>query len=380
MTEARQIRFNEPYVTGSEIGYIEQVIESRVFAGNGPFTKACERLLEDRYAVPNVLLTHSCTGALELAALIAGVGPGDEVIIPSYTFPATASAFLRTGASLVFCEVDAASMTIDVADVERRMTERTRVIVPVHYGGIAADMDGLAAVTDGRGVKIIEDAAQGLDAKLGERWLGTIGETAAFSFHETKNLHAGLSGALFLNDENLFERAEDMWERGTNRAKMIRGIVDKYSWVELGSSFYPSELQAAFLLAQLEHMEENAAERRPLFDAYDRTLREHAQNYPFVVPSYGSNRSLNAHSYFILGESFAITERMRIGLLERGVAAYIGFVPLHSSRMGQRLGYEPLDLPVTESAANRVLRMPLHNSMSVSDVEFVVESLIEVFS
>jgi dTDP-4-amino-4,6-dideoxygalactose transaminase len=380
MTEARQIHFNEPYVTGSEIGYIEQVIESRVFAGNGPFTKSCERLLEARYAVPNVLLTHSCTGALELAAMITGVGPGDEVIIPSYTFPATASAFLRTGASLVFCEVDAASMTIDVADVERRMTDRTRVIVPVHYGGIAADMDGLAHIAHGRDVRIVEDAAQGLDARIGERWLGTIGEMATFSFHETKNLHAGLSGALFLNDERQFERAEDMWERGTNRTKMLRGVVDKYTWVEPGSSFYPSELQAAFLLAQLEHMDVNMDERRELFDAYDTALRSFAVNLPFAVPSYPTDRHLNAHSYFIVGETFDVTEKMRTGLLERGVSAYIGFIPLHSSPMGKRLGYQPEDLPITEGAAPRVLRLPLHNSMSLSDVEYVVASLVAALS
>ncbi|MCH7670520.1 MAG: aminotransferase class I/II-fold pyridoxal phosphate-dependent enzyme, partial [Acidobacteria bacterium] len=255
-----------------------------MFAGNGPYTKACQRLLENRYGVPSVLLTHSCTGALELAALVSGVGPGDEVIVPSYTFATTASAFLRTGANIVFCEIDPATMNIDVDDVESRLTPRTRAIVPVHYGGIGADMEGLERLTEGTDITIVEDAAQGLDAKIGEEWLGTIAPMGTISFHETKNLHAGLCGALFLNDGSLFDRAEDMWERGTNRTKMLRGVVDKYTWIESGSSFCPSELQAAFLLAQLEHIDENRAERQPLYETYDRRLRPLAEKMPFATP------------------------------------------------------------------------------------------------
>lgn len=379
-SEDQSILFNVPYVTGAELEYIRDVIDTRAFAGNGPYTKACQRLLEERYSVPHVLLTHSCTGALELAALIADVGPGDEVIVPSYTFAATASAFLRTGADIVFCEVDPSTMNIDIDDVQRRVTPRTRVIVPVHYGGIGADMDGLHCLIEGTDITLVEDAAQGLGARIGHRWLGTIAPMGTISFHETKNLHAGLSGALFLNDPSLFGRAEEMWERGTNRAKMLRGVVDKYTWVEPGSSFYPSELQAAFLLAQLEHIDENHAERQPLYEAYDRRLRPSADGLPFSVPEIPPDRTLNAHSFFVIADTFDDAERIREGLLGRGVFAYIGYVPLHSSPMGRRLGYTADDLPVTEDTARRVLRLPLHNSMTVDDVEFVAEAIEEILT
>ncbi len=380
MTERRTIRFNEPYVTGTELEYIKDVIDTRVFAGNGPYTRACQRLLEDRYDVAHVLLTHSCTGALELAALIAEVGPGDEIIVPSYTFAATASAFLRTGATIVFCEIDPSTMNLDVDDVEGRMTERTRVIVPVHYGGIGADMDGLHRLTEGTDIMLVEDAAQGLEARIGSRWLGTIAPMGTISFHETKNLHAGLCGALFLNDPSLFGRAEDMWERGTNRTKMLRGVVDKYTWVEPGSSFYPSELQAAFLFAQLEHIDRSHAERQPLYDAYDRRLRPSSGLLPFSVPVIPPDRVLNAHSFFVIADTFDDAEQIRLGLLGRGVSVYIGYVPLHSSPMGQRLGYTADDLPITEDAARRVLRLPFHNSMSVDDVEFVADAIEDILT
>ena len=376
----RRIPFNVPYVTGDELGYLEEVIESRQFAGNGPFTKRAQRLLERRYDVPHVLLTHSCTAALEMSALLLDLTPQDEVIIPSYTFASTASAFLRTGARIVFAEVDPATMNIDVADVEKRITDRTRAVVPVHYGGIGANLESLQKLTAGAGIVLVEDAAQGLDARIGDRWLGTIAPLGAISFHETKNLHAGLSGALFLNDDSLFARAEDVWERGTNRTKMLRGAVDRYTWIELGSSFYPSELQAAFLLAQLEHIDENAGHRRPLYETYDRLLRPLSGQIPLSVPVVPPNRTLNAHSYFIIADSYEYAERIRLHLSSKGASAYIGYVPLHSSPMGIRLGYSAADLPVTEEIAPRVLRLPLHSSMTVSDVEYVCAAIEEACS
>ncbi|VAW06911.1 dTDP-4-amino-4,6-dideoxygalactose transaminase, partial [hydrothermal vent metagenome] len=311
---------------------------------------------------------------------VAEVGPGDEVIVPSYTFAATASAFLRTGADIVFCEIDPSTMNIDIEDVQRRITPRTRVIVPVHYGGIGADMDGLSRLIEGTDIILIEDAAQGLESRIGTRWLGTIAPMGTISFHETKNLHAGLCGALFLNDASLFGRAEDMWERGTNRTKMLRGVVDKYTWVEPGSSFYPSELQAAFLFAQLEHIDQSHSERQPLYEAYDRRLRPSSDLLPFSVPEVPLDRTLNAHSYFITADTYDTAERIREGLHGRGVSAYIGYVPLHSSPMGRRLGYSADDLPVTEEAARRVLRMPLHNSMTVEDVEFVADAIEDILT
>lgn len=371
--------FHVPYVTGNEMAYLAEVIATRQFAGNGPFTKRIQRLLEERYAIPHVLLTHSCTGALELAALVLGLGPGDEVIVPSYTFCSTASAFLRTGAEIVFCEIDPATMNLDIDDVESRLTPATRAIAPVHYGGIGADMKRLMALVAGSPITIVEDAAQGVEASIGNEWLGTIGALGAVSFHETKNLHSGLGGALYVNDADLFDKAEDIWERGTNRTKMFKGVVDKYSWVELGSSFYPSELQAAFLLSQLESIDQNSDERQLIYEAYDHFLRPLAESGDFALPVVEPDRRINFHSYFLIVSSIEKTDALREDLKSQDIHAYIGYVPLHSSPMGARLGYMPDDLPVTEAFAPRVLRLPFHNEMTVNDVDVVCRAIAKHF-
>lgn len=369
------VRFNEPFMAGREMEYLAEVCRGRHFGGNGPFTRRAQALLQDRFGVPHVLLTHSATAALEMAALLLDTGPGDEVILPSYTFVSTASAFLRTGATLVFCEVDAATMNIDPADVERRITDRTRVIVPIHYAGWGADMAAIDAIAAPRGITVVEDAAQGVDARLDGRWLGTLSPLAAISFHETKNLHCGLGGALFVNDPAYFERAEDIWERGTNRTKQFRGLVDKYSWVELGSSFYPSELQAAFLLAQLEAMDRNTSERRALCERYDAGLRPLAARGLLALPRTTPGHTHNHHAVFVLFPSDQASDHVRRTLLADDIHAFIGYVPLHSSRMGQRLGWKAEDLPVTEEMAGRVLRLPLHNQMTMDDVDRVVAAV-----
>lgn len=366
---ARAQPFNVPYLTHTEAAYLLEVIETRSFAGNGTFTKRVQRLLESRFDAAHVLLTHSCTGALELAALLLGTGPGDEVIVPSYTFVSSASAFLRTGATVVFCEVDPATMNIDVDDVERRLTERTKVIVPVHYAGVAADMDRLAAIVSGTDISLVEDAAQGVGAFLGDRALGTIGRLGAVSFHETKNIHSGLGGALYVNDPDLFDRAENIWERGTDRSKMIRGVVDKYSWVELGSSFYPSELQAAFLLAQLESIDENSAERELLHARYRTLLEPLAGPETFLLPPVPADRTTNHHAFFMTLPSVDALEAMQLALRAEDIHAHTHYVPLHSSPMGLSLGNRAEDLPITEDLAPRVLRLPLHNEMTIDDVE-----------
>lgn len=367
--------FNIPYLAGTEMQYLSQVVASRQFAGNGPFTKRVHSFLEDRYGISHVLLTHSCTGALELAALVLDTGPGDEVIVPSYTFVSTASAFLRTGATIVFCEVDPNTMNLDVDDVAGRVTSRTKAIVPVHYGGIGAEMTALATLADAHGIVLVEDAAQGVEARIGNRWLGTIAPLGTVSFHETKNLHSGLGGALYVNDRDLFDKAEDVWERGTNRTKMFKGLVDKYSWVELGSSFYPSELQAAFLLAQLESIDRNHEERRALYEVYRQELQPLADEGMFTLPVIASDRTINYHSFFLMAPSGEAADGLREDLKKQGIHAYIGYVPLHSSPMGLRLGYAPEDLPVTEEYASRVLRLPFHNEMSTDDAQLVCRAV-----
>jgi dTDP-4-amino-4,6-dideoxygalactose transaminase len=291
-----RIPFSVPWLSGREDVYLREVFENRIFGGHGPFTKRCMALLEAMHDAKRALLTTSCTAALEMAAMLSNVGPGDEVIVPSYTFVATASAFLRTGATLVFAEVDPATMTLDLADVERRITPATRAIVPIHYGGIAADVAALSALADAHGLLLVEDAAQGLDAWLDGRRLGTFAPLSAFSFHETKNIHAGLAGALLLHDDELVERAEFIWHRGTDRTRMLRGMTDKYTWVELGSSFYPAEIQAAFLLAQLESLAENTRLRGVAWRTYETALRPLADAGHFHAPTIDDRRQTNHHA------------------------------------------------------------------------------------
>jgi dTDP-4-amino-4,6-dideoxygalactose transaminase len=372
------IPFHVPWQSGHEAAYVAEAMTSCRLGGNGPFTRRAQAWIEARFDVPHVLLTHSCTGALELAALLLDLGPGDEVIVPSYTFCATAAAFMRTGARIVFAEVDPATWALDPDDVAARVTDRTRAIVPVHYAGIPADLARLSALADDVGAVIVEDAAQGFGSTIAGRPLGSIAPLGCWSFHETKNLHCGLGGALAINDPAYFERAEDMWERGTDRQKMFKGLVDKYSWVELGSSFYPTELQAAYLLAQLESFDRNHAVRAPLFARYRERLGDLADAGRVAIQHIASDVRHNAHAVPVTFADAATCDRVREHLRANEIHAYIGYVPLHSSRMGQRLGYTAADLPRTEDLASRVLRMPLHHAMTLMDVERVVDTLIEV--
>ncbi len=372
----RKINFNEPYLSGKELKYIEQVFDNKQFGGNGPFTKKVENFLCERYSVNKVLLTDSCTSALEMSALLLGIGVGDEVILPSYTFSTTASAFLRTGCSLVFSEIDPKTMMMDPVDVERKITKNTKVIIPVHYGGISADISTLQEICDLNGVVLVEDAAQAFDSYLNGKPLGTFGDLGCFSFHETKNIHAGLSGALFINDSSLIEQAICIRERGTNREQVLKGLVDKYSWVELGSSFYPTEFQAAFLFAQLESLEENTHKRREIYDEYQRLFLPLVEQECFALPVCNKNNKINYHAFFLIFNTEAQCDYVRESLVKDKISAYIGYVPLHSSPVGKSLGYVPNDLPLTEEYAKRVLRLPLHNNMSIEDVQYVSEKTI----
>jgi len=365
------IRFHEPYLGGNELEYLREVVERKQFAGNGHFTVRCQSLLKQRYEVPHVLLTHSCTAALEMAALLLDLSPADEVILPSYTFSTTASSFLRTGARLVFCEIDPETMMADVDDIARKITRRTKVIVPVHYAGIAADMRPIMTLARKHGIEVVEDAAQGLESSLDGKPLGTFARFGCISFHETKNLHAGLAGALYINDPRDAERATFIWERGTNRQSQLKGLVDKYTWVELGSSFYPSELQAAFLLAQLETLDRNRLEREAIYNAYMEQLAPLVEQGHFWLPRIDAGRTLNYHALFAIFPSAEACDVVRTVLKARDIHAYIGYVPLHSSPMGMKLGYRPDDLPVTQEMAGRVLRLPFHNNLTRENVETV---------
>ncbi len=374
------VKFSTPFVTGREMEYLQEVFARGLFSGNGYFTQKCQDLLQKRFGAPGVLLTHSCTAALEMSALLMDFKDGDEVILPSYTFSTTASAFARTRAKVVFCEVDPKTMMIDVDDVRRRVTGRTRAVVPVHYGGLPCAIEDVMELASDEGLTVIEDAAQGLDAYFDDRPLGRFGALGCFSFHETKNLHAGLAGALFINEEfeSSIERATHIWERGTNRQAQLRGQVDKYTWTEIGSSFYPTEMQAAFLLAQLEAMDENREYRQRLHLAYDAELLPHAARGAFVAQIAPNRARSNFHAYYLIFPSQAEADRIRVGLQGRGISAYFHYVPLHSSPAGMKLGWQAEDLPVTEEMAPRVLRLPMHNNMTVEDAHRIGRMLVEL--
>jgi len=378
----QKIRFSVPYITGREMDYLAEVVQTRQFAGNGPFTQKAQALIEGKFGIPKVLLTHSCTAALEMSALLLGIGPGDEVIMPSYTFCSTASAFARTGAKIVFCDIDPKTMMVDVEDMAARISSRTKALVPIHYGGLSCDIDRIVKLAADKGLTLVEDAAQGFDASWNDKSLGTFGRLGCISFHETKNLHAGLCGALYLNDDDadFQDRAIRVWERGTNRQAVLRGVVDKYTWTDLGSSFYPTELQAAFLLAQLEAMTANKAERQTLRQHYETGLRPLAEQGAFNLPAIPQGLDSNYHACFVVFNSVDDCERVRLALKAEDIAAYIGYVPLHTSPMGLALGNRAGDLPKTEDYAPRVLRLPFHNEMTPRDVDRITGYIRAIFA
>jgi dTDP-4-amino-4,6-dideoxygalactose transaminase len=368
------IKFNEPFIAGQERAYIDQVFERGAFGGNLDFSRRVQTWLEQYTRAANVLMTHSCTGALELAAMLLDLGPGDEVIVPSFTFCATASAFLRTGAKIVFCEIDPADYNMDVDDVAARVTERTKAIVPVHYAGVACDMARLQAIATDCGATLVEDAAQAVGAWLDDRHLGTLAPIGCWSFHETKNVHCGLGGAVAVSDE-LIERAEILWERGTNRQMMYRGLVDKYSWVDLGSSFYTSEILCAFLMAQLEALDDHLRDRLVLWNRYRDRLAPLADAGKLALLATQPAQRHNAHALPIVLPSAERSDHVREFLRERDIHAHIHYVPLHSAPMGLKLGYQAADLPITEEFAGRLLRLPMHNNLSLADVDAVVDAV-----
>lgn len=377
----KKINFNEPFVTGKELDYIADVFNQNRFYGCGKYTKLCTGLIQQRLGATQVLLTDSCTSALEtIAILLRDYSQKQSVVLPSYTFTSTASAFAKVGFDLIFAEVDPTDMMLDPKDVEARIQSDTVAIITVHYGGHCSNLKELDRLCKKHQLMFIEDAAQAFDSYLDNIALGTFGDFGAYSFHETKNIHAGLSGALYVKDESLFTRAIHICERGTNRQEVLKGIIDKYSWVEMGGSYLPTELQAAFLFAQLEQLDHNKEKRREIFEAYMAQLEPLRQQEKLWFPVYPSNYESNYHAFWIQFESENICDEVRIHLLNHGVSAYIGYVPLHSSKVGKSMGYAEKDLAITEAYAKRVLRLPFHNFLSKQDINRVCSLIKESVS
>lgn len=353
------IPFRRVHLTGRELGYVREALESGQLSGDGPFTRRCESWLEENAPCARAFLTHSGTAALEMAAILADAGPGDEIIMPSFTFPSTANAFVLRGATPVFVDVNPHTLTIDPRCVADAITNRTKAIVPVHYAGVTADMDALRA----HGLLLIEDAAQALLAVR-------PGAIAAISFHETKNVSAGEGGALLLNDERLIERAEVVREKGTNRAAFLRGEIERYEWIDRGSSFAPGELAAAFLLAQLEDAVAITAKCVAIWNRYHELLDGVVERPGAVSP--------NGHIYYVLLESESARRSAIESLAARGIQAVFHYVPLHSSPAGLRYGRTSGSLEVTEDVSHRLLRLPLWPEMSDAQVEEVASALRDI--
>jgi dTDP-4-amino-4,6-dideoxygalactose transaminase len=370
-----KIPFNRPHMTGRELSYIAQAHQNHKLAGDGPFTEKCSRWLKERTGAARALLTHSCTAALDMAAILAGIGPGDEVIMPSYTFVSTANAFVLRGGVPVFVDIRPDTLNIDERLIVAALTPRTKAVVPVHYAGVGCEMGPIVELARRRGLVVIEDAAQGLMSEHQGRHLGAIGALGALSFHETKNVISGEGGALLVNDPALVERAEIVREKGTNRSKFFRGEVDKYTWVDLGSSYLPGEIIAAFLWAQLEEAEAITARRVALWNRYHERLEPCERAGCIRRPVIPALCRHNAHLYYIVLPSRERRDRLVERLRARGIAALFHYVPLHSSPAGRRYGRAAGAMTHTERAGECVLRLPLWLGMDAGVADAVAQEI-----
>ena len=353
------VPFNKPFMTGRELAYIAQAHAAGHLAGDGMFTRRCAAWLEQRTGARKALLTHSCTAALEIAAMLADIGPGDEVIMPSFTFVSTANAFVLRGGVPVFVDVRRDTLNIDESLVEAAITPQTKAIVVVHYAGVGCEMDAILAIAQRHGLLVIEDAAQGLMAQYRGRPLGSMGHLAALSFHETKNIISGEGGALLINDARFADRAEVLREKGTNRSSFFRGQVDKYTWTDIGSSFLPGEIVAAFLWAQMEEAQPITDRRLALWACYHAAFAPLEQAGHLVRPSLPATCLPNAHLYYLLLPSLAVRTRFIERLRALGIYCVFHYVPLHSSPAGRRYGRAHGTLEATDSLSERLVRLPM---------------------
>lgn len=374
------VPFNKPFIVGKELSYISQaVIENSHIAGDGPFTKKCEAWMEKRLGCRRVLLTHSCTAALEISAILANIQPGDEIIMPSYTFVSTANSFVLRGGTPVFVDIRHDTLNIDEKLIEKAITPHTKVILPVHYAGVSCEMDVIMDIARKRDLLVIEDTAQGILSTYKGRKLGSIGHFGACSFHETKNIISGEGGALLINDEKYFERAEIIREKGTNRSKFFRGQVDKYTWIDMGSSYLPSDIIAAFLYAQMEKADQIIAKRNLIYNIYMEALKPLAEKGYVQLPCVLDNCSVNGHIFYIITHSLEERKKLTLFLKKHAISAIFHYVPLHSSPAGKRYGRTCGKLNVTDMVSNCLLRLPLYYQMTEEDVYKVTDKIKDFY-
>jgi dTDP-4-amino-4,6-dideoxygalactose transaminase len=372
-----KIPFNKPFIAGKELHYIAKAVTLGQIAADGFYTASCAELLESRFGIAKVLLTPSCTAALEMAAILCEIGRGDEVILASYNFVSTANAIVRQGGRPVFVDVRPDTLNIDEDLIEAAITPRSKAIFPMHYAGVGCDMDRIMAIADHHGLWVVEDAAQGVHSYYKNRALGSIGHLGTYSFHETKNFICGEGGALCINKPELIERAEIIRDKGTDRKKFFRGEVDKYSWVDVGSSYLPSEICAAFLFAQLENLEPITEERRRIFEAYWDQLKPLEAKGLLRMPRVPAECTTNFHMFYILLPDEETRDQLAAHLRRQGILAVFHYVPLHLSPMGRSFGYKESDFPVTETLSVGLLRLPFYYGLSQDEIGTVLYEITE---
>lgn len=375
-----RIPFNKPFIVGKELYYIAQSVLGGYTAGNGPFTKKCQALMERKFGAHKVLLTSSCSTALEMAAILCDIRPGDEVILPSFTFVSTANAFYMRGAKLVFVDIRSDTLNIDETKIAEAISDRTKAVVPVHYAGVSCEMEMIKDLAKQHDLIVVEDAAQAVNSKYKDQYLGTIGDLGAFSFHETKNFICGEGGAILINNEKYVERAEIVWEKGTNRTKFFRGEVDKYTWVDIGSSYLISDILAAFLFAQLEKMEEINERRQAVFDRYYKGLMPLTNDGLLRLPIISYNSQPNSHLFYIIAKDKKIRDELMDHLKKEGILAVFHYLPLHLSPVGRSMGYTEGQLPITESLSDRLLRLPFYYDLTPAEQTEVIEAIKKFFA
>ena len=372
-----RVDFNRPITVGNEFEYMRQAIENVHISGDGPFTKKCHELLERELGVPKALLTTSCTHALEMSAILLNIQPGDEVIIPDFTFVSTVNAFVLRGSTPRFIDVRPDTLNLDESKLEALITPRTKAILPVHYAGVGCEMDSIMEIASSHKIPVVEDNAHGLFGKYKGKFLGTFGSLASQSFHETKNFTSGEGGALLINDPTLVERAEIIREKGTNRSRFFRGQVDKYTWVDIGSSYLPSDMLAAFLFAQLEQREKIQLHRKQVWEIYAAGLKDWAAAHDVRLPYVPAHCEQAYHMFYLLLPALDLRQKMISHLRERGIYSVFHYLPLHLSDMGQRFGGREGDCPVTECVSDQLLRLPFHNALTNNEQEIVIEAIRE---
>lgn len=375
------IPFNKPFLTGKELNYMRDAVASGKISGNGDFTKACQQFFENKYGFKKCLLTTSCTDALEMCAILCNVGPGDEVIVPSYTFVSSALAFVRQGAKIVFADSYNDNPNLDPSLLESLITPRTRVIVSVHYAGVSCDMDSIMEIANKHNILVVEDAAQAIDSYYKGKPLGGIGHLGCFSFHETKNVSSGGEGGMLcVNDDRFIRRAEIIWEKGTNRADFFRGMVNKYGWVDTGSSFLPAEINAAFLLAQLESLEAIQSRRKKLWGLYWEGMADLAEKGCFtlpVIPNYATN---NAHMFYIVCRNLSERSGLIAYLKEKGVYAAFHYQSLHLSNYYRSVENNIPSLPNCDKFADQLVRLPLFYSLTEEELLDIIKDIQSYYS